>query len=461
MIELIQGGMGVGVSNWRLAKAVAKEGQKLNENVLGVVSGTGLSPILTSRIRAGDTNTLRALFRFSPRIARDLMAEYIPGSQKIPPKPEVFVTGSEVIRQKTANTAIAAAFVEVALAKEGHDGPIGINILEKTQLSNIFTILGAMLADVDYVLVGAGIPYQIPEILNNFANHDAATYKVDIAGSSEKINITIDPKDYIAEGKILKRPQFLLIASQHILPMRLDADGFIIEGSSAGGHNAPARSKMVDDDGQPIYTAKDAADLVKLAALGRPFWLAGSYGNPDKLIEAQGLGATGVQVGSAFALCAESGLETSVKLELLKKIKDGTLEIKTSTVASPSGYPFQVAQLEGTLSENKVFKDRIRICNFGHLVEAYIGADGEIGFRCPAEPVDAYVKKGGDPKNTEGKVCLCNGLGATAGYGLMTANGPEPMIVTLGKDLSFAQRLNVGPDGMYSAANVVRYMFGK
>jgi nitronate monooxygenase len=38
--KIIQGGMGVGVSNWRLAQAVSKLGQ------LGVVSGTALDQLL-------------------------------------------------------------------------------------------------------------------------------------------------------------------------------------------------------------------------------------------------------------------------------------------------------------------------------------------------------------------------------------------------------------------------------
>lgn len=37
--KIIQGGMGVGVSNWRLANAVSKLGQ------LGVVSGTALDQL--------------------------------------------------------------------------------------------------------------------------------------------------------------------------------------------------------------------------------------------------------------------------------------------------------------------------------------------------------------------------------------------------------------------------------
>ena len=46
--QIIQGGMGVGISNWRLANAVSRKGQ------LGVVSGTALDQLLTRRLQDGD-----------------------------------------------------------------------------------------------------------------------------------------------------------------------------------------------------------------------------------------------------------------------------------------------------------------------------------------------------------------------------------------------------------------------
>src|SRR5690606_1862544 len=45
---IIQGGMGAGISNWRLARAVSQTGQ------LGVVSGTALDVILARRLQEGD-----------------------------------------------------------------------------------------------------------------------------------------------------------------------------------------------------------------------------------------------------------------------------------------------------------------------------------------------------------------------------------------------------------------------
>ena len=45
---LIQGGMGIAVSSWQLARAVSLQGQ------LGVVSGTALDGVLARRLQDGD-----------------------------------------------------------------------------------------------------------------------------------------------------------------------------------------------------------------------------------------------------------------------------------------------------------------------------------------------------------------------------------------------------------------------
>ncbi len=463
--DLIQGGMGVGVSNWRLARAVAIAGQNLGARVLGVVSGTGLPMLLVDRLQAGDRDATRALMAFDPHIAREIIDEYFVESPltmkkrgKLPPKPEVLVSGNAAAKSRMMKLAIASAFVEVWLAKEGHNGPIGINLLEKVQLMQLPVLLGAMMADVDYVLVGAGIPNQVPAVLSNYALHEPASYRMDVAGSADKHLLTLDPREFVSDGMRLRRPKFLAIVSHHALAMRLAAtvevDGFVIEGPIAGGHNAPARSKAVAEDGQPIYGDRDRPDLAKIAELGKPFWLAGSYAGAKRLHEARALGAAGIQVGSAFALCNESGLREEIKREIRNRIAEAELVVKTSATASPSGFPFQVVQLDGSLSEQPVYEARKRVCNMGHLVEAYRKDEregGSIGFRCPAEPVDAFVRKGGSEADAEGRLCLCNGLGAAAG--LM---GTGPFVATLGKDTDFYRELDAQADGSYSVEDVIR-----
>src|SRR5579863_7927423 len=76
---IIQGGMGVAVSGWPLARAVSRLGQ------LGVVSGTALAVVLARRLQLGDPfGELRhalALFPF-PRMSAQVLAKYfIPGGK--------------------------------------------------------------------------------------------------------------------------------------------------------------------------------------------------------------------------------------------------------------------------------------------------------------------------------------------------------------------------------------------
>ncbi len=469
--QLIQGGMAVGVSTWRLARAVAMAGEKLGRPVLGVVSGTGLSDVMIRRLQQGDPDTLRALTDYDPGLASELLEVYGSsepgprgGRHRFAPKPEVLVNGTKATKAHLTRLAVAAGFVEVSLAKSGHGGPIGINLLEKLQLMHLPIILGAMLAGVDYVLVGAGIPNQIPGVLQSYAALEPASYKLDVAGTNEKHLMTLDPRPFIAPGRELKKPRFFAIVSHHALAMRLastiDVDGFIIEGPTAGGHNAPARGKDVDDAGQPVYGERDEPDLARIRSLDKPFWLAGSYAG--RLPEARALGAAGVQIGSAFALCDESGMDAGVKRELRRQIAAGTLQVTTSATASPTGFPFQIVQLAGTLSEAHVYQSRKRICNIGHVVEAYKKPGGSrpgVGFRCPGGPVGAYVRTGGHPETTASVVCLCNGLASAAGLGRVARNGREPMIVTLGKNVDFYDQINTAPDGSYRAEDVVRSVY--
>ena len=77
--KIIQGGMGVGVSNWRLANAVSKLGQ------LGVVSGTALDSLFVRRLSDGDLggDMRRGLDAFPfPEMAKRVWDEYyIPGGR--------------------------------------------------------------------------------------------------------------------------------------------------------------------------------------------------------------------------------------------------------------------------------------------------------------------------------------------------------------------------------------------
>ncbi|WP_370250255.1 nitronate monooxygenase [Cryobacterium sp. HLT2-28] len=465
---VIQGGMGMAVSSWQLARTVSQAGQ------LGVVSGIALDTVLTRRLQDGDVtgDIRRALAAFPvPAIAERVLERFFlvdgrpTGGSYLPvPKLSLHPTRDQ------QELSVLGNFVEVWLAKEGHAGLVGINYMEKVQLATPAAALGAMLAGVDYVLMGAGIPREIPHLLNEFAAGGEGRVTIDVSGSETVHTIGVDPVALLGEAlPSLKRPKFLAIVAAHVLAFYLARDeeirpdGFIIEGPTAGGHNAPPRGRLtLDDDKQPIYGPRDDANLEKIADLGLPFWLAGGYGQPERVAEARRAGAAGVQVGTLFALSRESGLADTLRDAVLDRLDDGELSIRTDAAASPTGFPFKVAQLPGTLSVAAVYDDRVRLCDLSYLREPYQRKDGVVGFRCPSEPVHMYVRKGGAAEDTVGRACLCNALTATVGLGQTRKTGyVESPLLTLGNDIEGAGLLRAAHPEGWGAADVVAWLLGQ
>lgn len=70
------------------------------------------------------------------------------------------------------------------------------------------------------------------------------------------------------------------------------------------------------------------------------------------------------------------------------------------------------------------------------VLRRYFLPDGQLVYRGPAEPVEAYVAKGGDAADTVGRRCLCNGLVANVGHPQARADDAvEAPLVTSGDDL--------------------------
>lgn len=462
--------MGVGVSNWRLAQAVSRLGQ------LGVVSGTAIDQLFVRRLADGDAggHMRRGLDAFPfPEMARRIWQEYfVPGGKASEAPYPTAPMHQRIEPRKLVELCIVSNFVEVFLAKEGHWNPVGINFLEKVQLPHLASIYGAMLAGVGYVLMGAGIPLHIPAVLDAYAAGRPAEYKLAVAGAApeQDTQMHFNPADYI-DGPLprLDRPRFLAIVSSNTLAATMlrrasgRVDGLVIESPTAGGHNAPPRGKMqLNAAGEPIYGERDRVDIAALRELGAPFWLAGGWGSADKLREAIDMGAEGIQVGTAFAFSEESGMRPDLKRRLIAQAREGSGEVYTDPLASPTGFPFKVAQLEGTSSAFPIYQERKRVCDLGYLREPYAQTDGKIGYRCAAEPVANYVSKGGKVEDTVGRKCLCNALMANVGHAQVRKDGRvEPPLVTVGDDLnSVAQFLAPGRDS-YSAAEVVEALLSK
>jgi NAD(P)H-dependent flavin oxidoreductase YrpB (nitropropane dioxygenase family) len=341
----------------------------------------------------------------------------------------------------------------------------------------------------------SGIPMKIPGFLDDLAESNDIVQQIDTVEHDDDVVLKFSPRDFWEESGrpdlaiARSRPKFLPIVSSVVLAQSLlkratgkgptnGVDGFVIELNTAGGHNAPPRgfkydavtkthSADLNDRGEPIYGEKDEVDLDKFAkaAKGLPFWLAGSYADPQRLVDVLKAGGAGVQVGTAFALSKESGMNEHSRQSILSTLADGKdVDIFTDPEASPTGFPFKVLGLEGTLSDPEAYQNRPRVCSLGYLRDIYKKPDGKLGYRCASEPVDDYVKKGGREEATQGRKCLCNALCADCGFPQVQRKPfeyVEQPLVTMGDDVNNCKRfLKSDENGQwyYSARDVVNFL---
>ncbi len=463
---IIQGGMGIAVSDWRLARAVSSRGQ------LGVVSGTCIDSVLVRRLQDGDLggHIRRAMAAFPiPGIAEDALKRFFrPGGREPGTPYDLLPMYRQVVSKAREAITMMASFVEVYLAKEGHGGKVGINLLTKVQRPNMAVLYGALLAGVDVVLMGAGIPREIPAVLRNLAEHQPASIRFEVLELAPDTveHIVFDPTQYYdTPPAALPVPKFLpIIASNSLATMlarkAVGIDGFIVEGPTAGGHNAPPRGVATfNERGEPIYGERDVVDLAKLAELGVPFWLAGGLGSPERLREARRDGAAGIQVGTLFAYCDEAGFLPNVKREVLESANRHGVDVITDPLASPTGYPFKVVTWKST---KDAAPERERLCDLGYLRTAYRDPrTNRVNYRCPSEPVDAFLKKGGTLEETVGRQCLCNALFANIGLAQSHEDGTvEPPLLTSGDDLKNIATFLKGRSS-YTAGDVLDYLLSE
>ena len=485
--DLIQGGMGIGVSTWLLAREVSVD--KRNRSI-GTVSGTAADVLLARVLQAGDFggNYRRALSHFPfKEIADRVIKKYfvecgIKSNEGFKQVPMFSLNPSDELIELT----ICANFALVWLAKEGHSNPVFINYLEKVQMPHIYSIFGAMLAGVDGIVMGAGRPNQIPAVIDAVLSGDELVYRIDVKGQKDGFLMKFDPKKSFGNNiPKMERPAFFPIVSSYSLAnyfakkLRGKVDGLIVELPTAGGHNAPPRGEELNESGEPVYGEKDRVPWENIRDLGLPFWIGGSFASPKKLKEAKELGAVGVQVGTLFAFCEESGIKKGIKRGVVDNIfLKNRFSVKTSMRASPTGFPFKVLDADNTHSDSQVSeaRDCKRVCNKGYLRQAVL-VDGKIVLRCSAEPVESYQNKGGEKEDTAGRICLCNALLSLVGNAHSIkhpfpdvadscividplGDDNEPPIITSGDNASAICQIIKRGRVSYNASEVIDYILG-
>ncbi|MDG2168455.1 MAG: nitronate monooxygenase [Opitutales bacterium] len=452
---LIQGGMGVSISSWKLARKVARRGH------MGVVSGTAIERVMALRLQEGDEDgQIRRAFDAFPNreLANRIYKRWHnPDGLAEPGQYKGLTMYGVNPPQHFLELTVIAAFTEVWLAKEEKAGPIGINLLEKIQAPTLPVLYGALLAGVDYVLMGAGIPREIPGHMDQLCQHQSCSLRLNVDDGSTE-SIPFDPNVIGLNLPPLARPQFLAIISSHVLAMALarsgGVDGFIVEGHMAGGHNAPPRGWSSDSNDEPVYGPRDNPDLERVRKLGKPFWLGGAQNHSEALKEAQAAGAVGIQVGTAFAFCSDSGMDNNLRKRALSAALNGTTRTITEARGSPTGFPFKTLDLEDTEGGRPAEERKRQVCIHGCLRSAYRKEDGSIGWRCASELESTFLTKGGEEGELTDRRCVCNGLLATAGHPhAMKEGGVELPLITSGAYLDFERFLNEKDD--YDADAVI------
>ncbi len=246
---IIQGGMGVRVSRANLAVAVADEG------CIGVISAIGL------------------------------------GEFKKYPVSEFTRVNETALRQ------------EIRKAKSLTDGIIGVNVM--WALSDYENLSRAAVDEgVDVIFCGAGLPFDLPGILDG-----NSTKLVPIVSSARAFNL-ICRKWRARYGKV--------------------PDGVVVEGPKAGGHLGFEYGQLLSGDSPQLEgILADVIEIANLADPPIPVIAAGGIFDGSDIAHALRLGASGVQMGTRFVCTYECDVHEDFKLAYINARKEDITIIKS------------------------------------------------------------------------------------------------------------------------------------
>ena len=243
LLPVVQGGMGVGVSAGGLAGAVARMGG------MGTISSVDLR-----------------------RLHPDLMEK----TNKIEKEPDA------AERINAAN--LEALQREVRRARElseGH-GAIAVNVMKALSQYEAY-VRCSLEAGVDAVVVGAGLPLDLPELAKDFPN----TALIPILSDARGVQLIVrkwEKKGRLPDAIVIEHPRL------------------------AGGHLGAAKVADLQDTRFDFENViPQVREFFKTAGIEReiPLIAAGGISCREDILRLQGLGAAGVQLGTAFAVTQE------------------------------------------------------------------------------------------------------------------------------------------------------------
>ncbi len=334
-VIFIQGGMGIGISLARLAKAVARRGG------VGTISSAGLHTLVSKRL------------------------------------------GRRV-------NAREAAAIEVAEAKS-EGGFIAINIMVALHKTFNNSILGAIEGGVDAIILGAGLPTTLPDLV-------------------KEADVALIP--IVSSVKALK-----IITKRWLDRYQRHPDAVVVEGPLAGGHlgfslaDLNKQASQLENIFPPIKEfARRNGDFPVIVA-------GGIYYREDILRWVNEMGADGVQMGTRFAATQESGATEAFKQAIVNCRRDDI--IIADKPGSPCGLPFRILKTSPGY-QLALRKGREPKCNRGYVLRK----DDEGNFTiCSA-------------RESRDDFCICNVLLSAHGF-----TDEEEPIYTVGQRAHLVDRI--------------------
>ena len=262
LIPIVQGGMGIGISAHRLAGAVARE--------------NGFGTIASADLR---------------QLHPDLLAE-----SKVDPSEEKY---------NRLNHLALDREIKWALSESEGRGLIAVNVMKAVK-DHVALVRQACESGAHAIVMGAGLPLDLPEWVKDFP----------------KVKIMPILSEARGVGLILKRWM-----KKNRLP-----DAIVIENPQfAAGHlGATAMSEIDHPKFEFKRVLSDLFELIKQMGLERerlPIIVAGGLADSSKVREAiEDWGASGVQIGSAFAVTQEGDADVRFKQHLLNSTAEDAVE---------------------------------------------------------------------------------------------------------------------------------------
>ncbi|MEZ5647086.1 MAG: nitronate monooxygenase family protein [Burkholderiaceae bacterium] len=264
LVPVVQGGMGVGVSAGRLAGTVAGMG------AVGTVSSVDLR-----------------------RLHPDLMAR----TAHLDKEPDA--------RQRIDAANLEALDREIRRAREIAQGRglVAVNIMKALSAYDIY-VRQALESGADAVVVGAGLPLDLPDL----AQDHPGTALIPILSDARGVQLLVrkwEKKGRLPDAIVIEHPRL------------------------AGGHLGAAKVADLNDtrfDFENVIPA--VLEFFRSAGIEReiPLIAAGGIGSREDILRLQGLGASAVQLGTAFAVTEECDADPVFKQVLAEARPEDIVE---------------------------------------------------------------------------------------------------------------------------------------